>query len=178
MSALKRPPSVSQTTLSFWLPPPILATKKHFTETLLCACCCFSSCAIRVREPGNLSTNRKLLNLWICDSVEGFFHEVWELQRFKKCFSALPGQLLQLFNNCLIYTHPDASRFFDMANMSPQLFWLIVRSGNSLQPLLFWEQFRTNRKPFFLRGRVIACRSFRNLAHDLVVTLIFPLIHV
>lgn len=71
-STLQRLSSLSQAAWSFWL-PQVLATKKqkkHFTETLLWACCCFSSCAIRVREPSDMSTN-KLLNLWMCGFCRG-----------------------------------------------------------------------------------------------------------
>lgn len=51
--------------------PPILATKKQKKQKTLhrdivVSVLLFFSCAIRVREPGNLSTNRKLLNLWLC----------------------------------------------------------------------------------------------------------------
>lgn len=75
----------------------ILATKTLHGD-IVASLLLFFSCVIRVREPGNLSTNRKLSNLWICDAFEGFFQKVWELQQFKKGFSVLGGKLLQLFN--------------------------------------------------------------------------------
>lgn len=79
--------------------PVFMAATTLATKTLhgdiVASLLLFFSCVIRVREPGNLSTNRKLSNLWIC---EGFFQKVWELRQFKKCFSVLGGKLLQLFN--------------------------------------------------------------------------------
>lgn len=40
--------------------------KKTLHRDIVVSVLLFFSCAIRVREPGNLSTNRKLLNLWLC----------------------------------------------------------------------------------------------------------------
>lgn len=92
---------------------PILATKTLHGDIVV-SLLLFFSCIIRVREPGNLSTNRKLLDLWICDSAEGFFHSVWELQKFKKVVLSA-GKLLQLFHLC-----PDFSHFFNIANVVSQ----------------------------------------------------------
>lgn len=104
--------------------------------------------------------------------MEGFFQEVWERQ----WFSALPGQLLQLFNlwHTLILTYHTFKIWprYHLSFLGNNLVRDFSPTLNILETVLH------KLKPFIMYSRVVTCSSFHKLARDLVVTLIFPLIHV